>query len=174
MAKSADGTAVLASMYFGPSADLLASSVYSCVEPAVVYVMFRDDPNSLRIHVEGRASKGHLGELVNRSERIAERLIASARKCGYRLDSVTISLYANDDLITLGKRHTFGRRLLSRFSDTIFGDVVIGFLTFLLAGVLTQKWRESAVVGAASILCLVAWLAIEIKRGSDAFDYAKF
>lgn len=174
MPTTMDVAAVLAGTSFDPPPDMLASVVYSCVEPVVVYVVFRDDPNTLRVYVEGRMSKSHLGELVHRSERISERFIALARKCGYRLESATISLHAGDALITIGERHTFRRRLLNRFSETIFGDVVVGFLTFLLAGMLTEKWKESAVVGAASVLCFLAWLAIEIRRESDGYEYAKF
>ncbi|HEU4451710.1 MAG TPA: hypothetical protein VFR81_01585 [Longimicrobium sp.] len=174
MAKSADAAAVLTETYLRPSADLLACAVYARVEPVVMYVVFRDDPNTLRVHVEGCATKGHLGELVQRTERLSERLITSARRSGYRLSSATISLYADEHVITIGERHTFGKRLLNRFSETIFGDVVVGFLTFLLAGMLTHKWKESAVVGAASVLCFLAWLTIEIRRSGDGYEYAKF
>jgi hypothetical protein len=173
MPKSADGTAVLATTQLGGTADLLASAVYSCVEPVVVYVVFRDDPNTLRVHIE-RRSPGHFGEFVRKTERISERLIALARRSGYRLESATVSLYSNTDFITSGERHTFRKRLLGRFSETIFGDVVVGFLTFLLAGALTQKWMESAVVGVASVLCFVAWLVIEIRRQDDGYEYEKF
>lgn len=174
MAKSADSAAVLARTYLGPSPDLLTCAVYACVEPVVMYVVFRDDPNTLRVHVEGCAAKGHLGELVQKTERLSERLITSAQRSGYRLSSATISLYADEHVITSGERHTFRRRLLGRFSETIFGDVVVGFLTFLLAGMLTQKWKESAVVGAASVVCFLAWLTIEIRRVGDGYEYTKF
>ena len=174
MAKSADSAAVLAETYLGPSADLLACAVYACVEPVVMYVVFRDDPNTIRVHVEGCAAKGHLRDLVQRTERLSERLIMSARRSGYRLSSATISLYAEEHAITYGERYAVGSRLLRRFSETIFGDVVIGFLTFLLAGMLTHKWKESAIVGVASVLCFLAWLTIEIRRGGDGYEYAKF
>lgn len=125
----------------------------------MVYVVFRDDPNTLRVYIE-RRSPGHFGEFMRMTERISERLIALARRSGYRLESATVSLYSNTDslysntdFITSGERHTFRKRLLGRFSETIFGDVVVGFLTFLLAGALTQKWMESAAVGVASVLC---------------------
>lgn len=174
MAKSANHSAVLSETYLKPNADILASAVYSCVEPVVMFVVFRDDPTTLRVHVEGRVAKHNLRELVQRTERLSERLVAAARRNGYRLGSATINLYAEEHLIIIGERHAFRSRLLARFAETIFGDVVIGFLTFLLAGMLTHKWKESAVVGTASVLCFLAWLTIEIRRGKDGYEYAKF
>jgi hypothetical protein len=64
-----------------------------------------------------------------------------------------------------------GARFVRRFSETIFGDVVVGALTAVLTGVLTGQWIAALVVGAASVLCFLMWMGIEISGGRRAYAY---
>lgn len=164
----------LAETWFATDAELVASIIHAFQEPSFVYLLFDDGSRSIRVHVEGRASKGDIGDLVRMSKRIAERLDRCARDLGTRTDRVTISLYAENDFISAGVRRSFGERLGRRFSDSIFGDVVIGFLTFVLSGILTGQWSDAVVVGLASVLCLVAWLALQVKGESDEYEWRGF
>jgi len=52
-----DPATVLAQTYFSNSPDILSSVIYARLETTFVYLLIRDDSRSVRIHVEGRASK---------------------------------------------------------------------------------------------------------------------
>ena len=171
---SSDPALVLSRTYFSTSPDVLSSVVYARAETSFVYVVFGEDERSIRAHVKGRASKGNLRELVRKSERLAERFVAAGRNYGIQVDSAAISLYADDYLITVGMRAGLGRKLFKRFAETIFGDVVVGSMTGLLTGILTRQWDAALVVGLASVLCLAAWLVIEIAGGGNAYQYEGF
>jgi hypothetical protein len=164
----------LSRTYFSTSPDVLSSVVYARAETRFVYIVFAEDERSVRVHVEGRASKGNLRELVRQSERLADRFVATGRSFGVQVDSAAITLYADDYLITVGMRAALGRKLLKRFAETIFGDVVVGSMTGVLTGLLTGQWDAALVVGLASVLCLAAWLTIEIAGGRDAYEYEGF
>jgi hypothetical protein len=170
----ADPALVLSQTYFSNSPDVLPSVVYARTETTFVYLVFKDDERSLRVHVEGRASKGDLGELVRKSELLAKRFITTGRSHGYSLDCARISLYSDAYLITVGTRRGFGERLLKRFSETIFGDVVVGVFAGLLTGLLTKQWGAALIVALASVLCFLAWLVIEIRGGRDEYEYEGF
>jgi hypothetical protein len=165
---------VLSQTFFSNSPDVLPSVIYAQSETAFVYLVFKEDERSVRMHVEGRASKGDLGELVRKSERLAEGFIRSGQSFGYGVDSATISLYADDYLITVGTRRTFGARLLKRFAETIFGDVMVGIFTGVLTGLITQQWGAALIVVPASVLCFLAWLTIQIRGGRDEYEWKGF
>jgi hypothetical protein len=165
---------VLQDTYFKNNPDVLAGVEYSRKESMAVYMVFRDSLNSIRIHVEGRSAKGNLSHLVTKSEEIAQRFIDAGRRSGYDVMTVTITLFADDFLITVGERSSFWKQIGTRLADTIFGDVVIGFLTFVLTGALTGRWREALVVGAASVLCFVLWLAIQVRARNANYEYKRF
>lgn len=171
---ASDPARVLAETYFRGRPELLSSAVYARLETIFGYIVFRDDGRSIRLHVEGRTNKGDLNDLVRRSEHLAEQFINWGRSYGYRLDCAMISLYADDYLITAGRHRTSGERLLKRFAETIFGDVVVGLFTCVLTGLLTRQWAAGVAVGTASVFCLFAWLAIEIGGGRDEYDYSRF
>lgn len=171
---SSDPALVLSRTYFSTSPDLLSSVVYARAEASFVYIVFGEDERSIHVHVEGRASKGNLRELVRQSERLADRFVAAGHSYGIQVDSATITLYADDYLITVGTRAALGRKLFKRFAETIFGDVVVGSMTGVLTGFLTGQWDAALVVGLASVLCLAAWLTIEIAGGRDAYEYEGF
>jgi hypothetical protein len=162
---------VFAETYLARSADLLPAVRYAYAGTTFVYLVFTEDARSLRIHVEARQAKGALRELVRYAERVSGSFIGSARSRGIGISSAQISLYANDDRITVGQLRGFGDRFLHRFTDTIFGDVVVGILTGLLTGLMTHEWYAALVVGGASVLCFVTWLLIELRGGRDAFEY---
>jgi hypothetical protein len=164
----------LSRTYFSTSPDVLSSVVYARAETRFVYIVFVEDERSVRVHVEGRASKGNLRELVRQSERLADRFVAAGRSFGVQVDSAAITLYADDYLITVGTRAALGHKLLKRFAETIFGDVVVGSMTGVLTGLLTGQWDAALVVGLASVLCLAAWLTIEIAGGRNAYEYEGF
>ena len=170
----ADPAVVLSQTYFGNSPDVLPSVIYARTETAFVYIVFKDDDRSLRVHVEGRASKGDLGELVRKSELLAERFITIGQSHGFRLDCAVISLYSDDYLITVGIRAVFGKRLLKRFAETIFGDVVVGVFAGLLTGILTKQWSAALIVALASVFCFLAWLMIEVRGGRNEYEYEGF
>jgi hypothetical protein len=121
--------------------------------------------------VHGEPERGGLRELVRQSELLAEALVDLGRSRGAHLASASITLHASDFLITTGRRWSAGERLMNRFVDTIFGDVVVGLFTGVLTGLLTRQWDAAMVVGFASVLCLLAWVAIEIGGKSYAYDY---
>jgi hypothetical protein len=174
MPLSAAHASVLQDTYFKNSPDVLAGVEYSQKEPTSVYMVFRDNLNSIRIHVEGRSAKGDLSHLIAKSEEIAQRFIDAGKRCGYQVETATISLFADDFLITVGERTSFWTQIGTRLADTIFGDVVIGFLTFVLTGALTGRWREALVVGIASVLCFVLWLAIQVRARNGSYEYKRF
>lgn len=165
---------VLRDTYFKNSPDVLAGVEYSQKETTCLFMVFRDNLNFLRIHVESSSSGGSLSHLVAKSEEIAQRFIDAGDRSRCPLGTGTISLFVGDILITVGERTTFWRQIGMRIADTIFGDVVIGFLTFVLTGALTGRWREALVVGAASVLCFVLWLAIEVQSRSGRYEYKRF
>jgi hypothetical protein len=169
-----DARRVLAETYFNGCSEALSSAVYARSETTFGYIVFRDDGRSIRLHVEGRTNKGDLGDLVRRSEQLGDRFIQWGKSHGHRLDAVLISLYADDYPISVGRYRTFGERLIKRFADTIFGDVVVGLFTCVLTGVLTRQWGAAVIVGSSSILCFLTWLLIEIRGESDAYEYRRF
>lgn len=171
---TSDPARVLAETYFSDDPELLTSALYARSETIFGYIVFRDDARSIRLHVEGRTVKGNLSELVRRSEHLAERFIHWGHSHGYRLDCAVINLYADDYFITAGRHRSQGERLLKRFAETIFGDVVVGLFTCVLTGVLTRQWAAGVAVGTASVFCLFAWLAIEMGGGRDEYDYGRF
>jgi hypothetical protein len=172
--EGADPALVLSQTYYSNSLDALPSVIYARTEFAFVYMVFKDDERSLRVHVEGRASKGELKVLVKKSKLLAERFISTGRSHGYRLDCALISLYSGDYLITVGTHARFGERLLKRFAESIFGDVVVGVLLGLLTGILTKQWDAALIVGLASVSCFLAWLMIEIRGGRDEYTFEGF
>jgi hypothetical protein len=174
MPPAAEAARVLRETYFSDSPDVLSAVVYAHTETSCVYIVFRDAPNALRIHVERRTGKGEISNLARKSEEIARRFIDSADKSRYRLDVATIRLYAGDDLITSGTRCTFGSRLAQRFRDTIFGDVVIGVFTAILTFVLTDEWTTASIIGLAAVLCFLSWVAFEAQSSFEEYDYQGF
>jgi hypothetical protein len=151
--------------------EVLAAAVYARVEPTFTYIILATDPRSLRVHVHGEPERGGLRELVRQSELLAEALVDLGRSRGAHLGSASITLHASDFLITTGRRWSAGERLMKRFVDTIFGDVVVGLFTGVLTGLLTRQWNAAMVVGLASVLCLLAWIAIEIGGKAYAYEY---
>jgi hypothetical protein len=169
---ASDPQSVLSLTYFRYSVDLLSSVVYARRETSFVYLVFKDDGRSIRVLVEGRVTKGDLRQLVRQSEHVSNTFVRAGESHGCTLESATIYLHANEDLITTGVRRGFGERLLGRFAETIFGDVMVGLFTGLLTGVITREWLAASVAAVASVLCFFAWLAIEIRGGRDAYEYA--
>jgi hypothetical protein len=170
---ASDAGAVLAETHFRMYPEIISSAVYARSEAKYGYIVFTDDGRSIRLYAEGRANKGNLKDLMRRSEQLADSFIRAGRAYGYRLDCALISLYADDYFITAGYHRTFGQRLLTRFADTIFGDVVVGLFTCVLTGLLIRQWAAGVVAGTASVLCFLAWLAIEI-GGQDEYEYGRF
>jgi hypothetical protein len=151
--------------------EVLTAAVYARSEPTFAYIILATDPRSLRVHVHGEPERGGLGELVRQAELLAEALIDLGRSRGAQLASASITLHATNFFITTGRRWSVGERLMKRFVDTIFGDVVVGLFTGVLTGLLTRQWDAATVVGLASVLCLLAWIAIEIGGEADAYHY---
>lgn len=168
---ASDAWEVLKETYFRMYPEILSSAVYARSEAKFGYIIFKDDGRSIHLYVEGRTNTGNLKDLVRRSEQLAEGFISAGLAHGYRLDCALISLYADNCLITTGRHRTFRQRLLNRFADTIFGDVMVGLFTCVLTGLLTRQWPAAVVVGTASVCCFFAWLAIEIQGGQGEYEY---
>jgi hypothetical protein len=171
---SSDPALVLAKTHFSNSPDVLSSVLYARLETTFAYLLFRDDARSVRIHVEGRESKGDLRHLVQKSEHLADRFVRAGRVHGARDDEVLINLYAGDHLITCGARRSWSERLLQRFADTIFRDVMVGMMTGLLTLLGTQDWTAGVIASVAAIFSFLLWLAIEIRGGRDEYAYEAF
>ena len=150
---------------------VLSAAVYARVEPTFAYIVFKADPRSIRVHVHGDSESCGLRELARQSERLAEALVDLGRSHGVRTARASIMLHAERYLITTGKRCSIGEQLMDRFTDTIFGDVVVGLFTCLFTGLLTNQWNAAVVAGLASVFCVLAWAAIEIGRRSDDYEY---
>jgi hypothetical protein len=148
--------------------------VHARIEVASVYVLFMDDRRSVRIYVEGRAYAGDLRQLARRSEQLCDTFIRAGEVHGVEPRRASINLYAGESLVTCAVRRRFGERLLMRFGETVLGDVMVGVFTGVLTMSITGDGRAALVAGLASILCFVVWLAIEIRRGGDAYEYSVF
>ena len=154
--------------------ELMSSVLHAVLESAFVYLIFKEDSRSVRVHVEARGARRHIRELIRKSKRIADSLVTMGRDLGIRLEQVAISLYEGDDFLASAARRSAGDHFRRRFVDTIFGDVMVGFFTFVCAGTVTGQWREGLVVGFASALCFVTWLAIEAHGRSNAYEWEDF
>jgi hypothetical protein len=170
---TSDAAEVLARTYLRANLDLLPVTVYARTEAAFAYLVFWADARSLLLHVECRAATATLRDLVRRSERIADAFIALGQSHGARLHEAAIALYSEDVLIVEGRRHSIGDRLMNRFAETIFGDVVVGLFTCVLTGLVTRVWNAALVAGLASVLCFLAWVVIQIRGEPDAYEYDK-
>jgi len=95
-----DPAQVLADMDVQPIPDVLATAVYARADTSFGYIVFKEDGRSIRLHVEGRVDKDNLRDLVQRSERVAERFINLGRSHGRGLDCAEITLYASHATIT--------------------------------------------------------------------------
>lgn len=171
---ASDARGVLAETSLHSGSEAYGSPVYARSEPNFGYLVWVDDSRSVRMHVEGRSNKGDLRSLVRRSEQLAVWFIQRGQSHGNQLDCALISLYADEFPITAGGYATFGQRLIKRFADTIFGDVMVGLFTCILTGALTRQWEAAVIAGLASLLCFFTWLLIEIGGERDAFEYGRF
>jgi hypothetical protein len=174
LSPGSDPALVLSKTFYRDTPDVLSSVIYGRLETAFVYLLFRDDGRSVRLHVEGRQAKGDLRLLVQKSESLAERFVSAARSHGVRDKGIQINLLADDDLITCGTRRSRWERLLQRFAETIFRDVVVGIMTGLLTLIGTQDWRAGVIALVAAIVSFLLWLAVEIRGGRDEYAYEGF
>jgi len=171
---ASDPYAVLSLTYFRNSADLLSSAIYARLETTFVYLVFKDDGRTIRVLAEGRVSRGDLRQLIQKTEHVADIFVRAGESHGCALESATIYLNAGEDLITTGCRRRLGERLLRRFTETIFGDVMVGLFTGILTGVITGEWLAGLVAAVASVLCFLVWLLFEFRGGLDVYAYAGF
>lgn len=156
------------------SADLVSAVVHARIEITSVYVLFMDDRRSVRIYVEGRAYAGDLRQLARRSEQLCDTFIRAGEAHGVGARRASINLYAGEALVTCAVRRGFGERWLTRFGETVLGDVMMGVFTGVLTVSITGDRQAAMVAALASVLCFAVWLAVEIRRGGDAYEYSVF
>lgn len=154
------------------NSDLASLVAHAGTEANLIYLVFRDAPDELRFHIEARSRLGSVRVLADCSERVTNRFVAAAGRQGNPLERAEIGIYADGVLVASGARVRFGVRLVERFADTIFGDVVVGVWVALLTGLLTRQWWDAGIVGGSAVLCLLCWLLIELERGGRrGYDY---
>lgn len=142
------------------------------METRFVYLVLRESPHTLRLIVVPRTPLAAATPLVRKTQEIIQRFLDSAEANRLRRRTIALDLHAEDALVAVGRQRDFASHLRQRFVDTAFGDVMMGFLTFLLTGVLTDEWTQAAVVGVAAVAFFLAWLGVEAAsaRGEYEFD----
>jgi hypothetical protein len=168
-----DPAVVLVSTTLRANPHVLPVILYARTEAAFTYLVSWADARSLSLHVESRGDKPPFRDLVRRAERLADAFIDLGASHGAVLHHATITLYTGEVPILEGTHQRFGERLMKRFAETIFGDVVVGIFTGLLTGVVAGQWNAALVAGLAPVLCLLAWIVIQIRGERDAYEYVQ-
>jgi len=153
--------------------DVLPLVVYARNEATFTYLVFWADVRSLSLHVESRGDRPAFRDLVRNAERLADAFIALGTSHGASLRQATITLNAGEIPILEGSYQPFGERLMKRFAETIFGDVVVGLFTGMLTGVVARQWSAAVIAGLAPVLCLLTWIVIQIRGDRDAYEYVQ-
>lgn len=164
---------VLAGTTLRTNLDVLPLVVYARKEAAFTYVVIWEDARSLSLHVESRGDRPAFRDLVRKAERLADAFIRLGASHGASLRQATITLNAGEIPILEGTYQPFGDRLMKRFAETIFGDVVVGLFTGVLTGVVARQWSAALIAGLAPVLCLLAWIVIQIGGDRDAYEYVQ-
>lgn len=167
---SSDIATALSKTRLGNSPELAGVAFYSLVKPGSVLVAFAVH-NTLHVHVENSLGPTSLPKLKAAVEDALEVFRDAADNCSYRVDRVSVSLHAEDNLILRGQGIDMRVRLYEKLTETVVGTCLIGFGTGVAGWLFEGKIAQSLVAASAASLLFIAWIVIGVWLGRKGIEY---
>lgn len=162
--------------------DVIAKTVFS-LDPATagaavyanlsrsVYLVFHDGPQQLQVHFECPLTAGSVVEIKSGLEKVVGILSDSAKSSKQKLNSIVITIFAENNRITTGVYSSFLRSLFNRFRETIIGDALFAVVPAIVGGFYSGDVKLAAVTLAGSVVVIFIWLCIEADKLRKKVSY---
>lgn len=147
------------------------AAIYSSLTRSTAVLIIPTGDQGCQVHIESILARGSVAELKDAVAKTLRSILDASKNSKQKVDDVEVTIYAEDNRVTIGRKAGALAHLQKRLRETIFGDLLFAvappLATFLAGG----GTKQVLVTLLGACLAIVVWFFVEVRRKAGEVSY---